>query len=286
MSDISKSEMGENFSQEFLERLNACETPEEVAMLFRNYAVDEGYGVRDIDPSVIHPTGKKAPTLSRVVEIGGQRYELQAANEEELKQSELELYRRSFTQPQQQQTQQTQQRDAQGRFVAEPEQQLTETQLMDLQEAKLKHLSGELSDREFADVVLANQGVNPDTLREIVEAHTNEKFQQSWANAIEEFRNGPLGADWPGGNRNREALTSLLEQAGLMDAEDKVEALAKTYAYMKQNNMLFENEEIAAEVAAEKTENALGTAQTQEELDRLLDAYRHQPKGSSGFWGR
>jgi hypothetical protein len=214
MSDAKPSEMGEKFSQEFMERLNACETPEEVATLFRDHAVETGYATRDIDPSVLHPTGKAptTPKISRTVTVGNQSYTIEAANEEGLKEIELELYRRAFQQQQSQQPQ-AQQRDSQGRFTAQEQQQ--EQQLndaaanavMDLADARMKHLSGEISDAEFADFVLKTQGVDPNALREIITEREENSFEQGWIDATEEFLNSEQGSTWVGGERNKDIIT-------------------------------------------------------------------------------
>jgi hypothetical protein len=284
MSEISKSPMGEHFSQEFMARLDQCTTPDEVAALFRTQAVESGYATqppswRD-DPSILVPTGK-TPTISRTITVGNQSYEIEAANEEGLKEIELELYRRSFTtQPQQQPSQQS--RDSQGRFTAQEQQQTEQeqNQMVDLEQARLAHLSGNLSDREFADVVLAHQGIDADKLREVVQERDDAKFVEEWRQATEEFLSSVEAADYPGGERNSEILQEILIKSGLSEVEpnQRANALGQCYLYAKEHGLLVENEETAAR-------DALENAQTRDELDRALDAYRTHPK-DSGFFGR
>jgi hypothetical protein len=110
---------------------------------------------------------------------------------------------------------------------------------------------------------LENQGIPIDDLREAVQEKSSTRFEQSWADATQEFLNGPYGADWPGGDQNLEIIGLKLQQLGLTDAEDKVGALAKAYADMKSNSQVQENPEI-------ERSQRLASANSAEEIRTIL----------------
>jgi hypothetical protein len=85
---------------------------------------------------------------------------------------------------------------------------------------------------------LEKEGISVDALKSTVEQTQTTQYQQSWADATNEFLNGP-GADWPGGDQNREILGMKIAAMGLTDAPDKVAALAQAWAVMKHDGMFF-----------------------------------------------
>jgi hypothetical protein len=117
-------------------------------------------------------------------------------------------------------------------------------------ELDLRFRRGEISVSQYVEQsgavkqYLENQGIPLDDLRSAIQEKNNTRFEQSWADATEEFLNGPYGSDWPGGNQNREILGMKLVQLGLEDAPDKVQALAQAYAAMKSENRVAENKEL------------------------------------------
>jgi hypothetical protein len=112
-------------------------------------------------------------------------------------------------------------------------------------ELELKFKRGEIDVKTYLEQsgavrdYLAQQGIPIDDLKASVEQTQSKTYEQSWADATEEFLNGPYGSDWPGGDQNREILGMKLVQLGLEDAPDKVQALAQAYAALKSSKTLF-----------------------------------------------
>jgi trimeric autotransporter adhesin len=114
-------------------------------------------------------------------------------------------------------------------------------------ELELRFKRGELSASEYLEQsgavsdYLAKQGIPVDALREQIEQSRGQKEVQSWSNATEVFKQ-TVGADWPGGERNREILGYKLAELGLTDAPDKVAALGQAWAAMKASKMIFNDD--------------------------------------------
>ena len=70
--------------------------------------------------------------------------------------------------------------------------------------------SGELA-RAFDDLARNRLGLDPNAVKAA-------NFQQSWASAATEFLDSEAGADWPGGDANKEILGLKLAELGLTDA--------------------------------------------------------------------
>lgn len=125
-----------------------------------------------------------------------------------------------------------------------------------LADLKLKFQRGEidvetyLQESNAVATYLEQQGIPLDELRESVERGRGQEDAQSWSDAVEEFLQGP-GADWPGGDQNRELIGMKIAQMGLEDAENKVEALMIAYNELRKNNLLFAN---AAPTATQTTD--------------------------------
>lgn len=121
---------------------------------------------------------------------------------------------------------------------------------------ELKFKRGEITTAEYlkqsgaVDEYLAAQGVSIASLKETVEKSQTEKFEQSWAEATTEFLQSPAGADWPGGEKNKTLIGIQLAAMGLVDAKDKVAAMAQAYAAMKSQGIVMQPTE--AEIAAVK----------------------------------
>jgi hypothetical protein len=114
-------------------------------------------------------------------------------------------------------------------------------------ELELKFKRGELSATEYLEQTgavaeyLAKQGIPVEELRAQIEQSRGNKEIQSWEEATEVFKR-TVGADWPGGNRNREILGYKLAELGLTDSSDKVAALGQAFAAMKASNMIFNDD--------------------------------------------
>jgi hypothetical protein len=77
---------------------------------------------------------------------------------------------------------------------------------------------------------------------------SGEQLSQDWAQAGAEFRNSPAGESWPGGTKNQELIGLEVVAMGLVDAEDKVAALAQAYENLKRKGLLFEGDHDAQEM--------------------------------------
>lgn len=110
-------------------------------------------------------------------------------------------------------------------------------------ELELKFRRGEISASEYIEQsgavknYLEKQGLPLEALKASVEENANRKYEQSWADAVEEFKKGP-GSDWPGGENNQEIMGLQIQALGLLEAEDKVAALAQVYEHMKSRDMV------------------------------------------------
>lgn len=129
-------------------------------------------------------------------------------------------------------------------------------------EADLKFKRGEISAADYIeqtgamDAYLEKKGISVDDLKTAIEQSRTASYQKSWAEATEEFRNSPVGADWPGGPQNLQIIGMKIAQLGLMEATDKVAALARAYKEMKDEGLIFHpaasTDDAAAKSAAEK----------------------------------
>lgn len=114
-------------------------------------------------------------------------------------------------------------------------------------ELELRFKRGELSASQYLEQsgavaeYLAKQGIPVEELRAQVEQSRGNKEIQSWEQATEEFKR-TIGADWPGGERNREILGYKLAELGLTETTDKVAALGQAFAAMKASKMIFNDD--------------------------------------------
>jgi trimeric autotransporter adhesin len=111
-------------------------------------------------------------------------------------------------------------------------------------ELDLKFKRGEISTTDYLEQsgafaeYMAKNGVPLNELKAQVEQGRTAQFTNSWAAATDTFLNSPAGADWPGGDANKEILGLKLAELGLIDAEDKVGALTKAYNELKGRGVL------------------------------------------------
>jgi hypothetical protein len=165
---------------------------------------------------------------------------------EGLQQQVEALYRQVFSQPaMQQQQQQTPARDTQGRFTAE--QGRADEDTFAKADLELKFKRGDISTDEYLaqsgaiERHLAAQGISVDALRET----TNKAYEGEWVNATNEFIRSPQGADWPGGEENKNTLGQIIQRMGLIDSPS-AQTLAVAYEYAKKEGLLVENPESKA----------------------------------------
>jgi hypothetical protein len=173
-------------------------------------------------------------------------------------------------------------------------------------ELELKFRRGEIPVDEYLtqsgaiNRFLEKEGVSIDALKATVSQNQNTQFEKSWAEATEEFLHSAAGADWPGGDKNRELIGMKLASMNLIDAKDKVGALAAAYADMKKSGMVFTNDgsaqvtagdsaaKVAAEAAAAKAAADAVTAKAAADAvaaKAVVDAAKLTPKTSSSFFG-
>jgi hypothetical protein len=136
--------------------------------------------------------------------------------------------------------------------------------------------SGELAD------YFVKQGVPLNEIKAVVEGEKSRAFVASWSDASTAFLNSPMGADWPGGERNKNLLGMTIGNLGLIDAEDKIAALEQAYDYLKANGMLFE-ETPAGDAGAGDTANVDEAAFNKATNHEDLRALAHKSVGSSVF---
>ena len=123
-------------------------------------------------------------------------------------------------------------------------------------ELELKFKRGEISAKEYIEQsgaiksYLEEQGVPLDELRASIDQNRSNTFEKSWEQATVEFLKTGGGSDWPGGEKNLELIGLKIGALNLVDAEDKVAALAQAWSSMKESKMYFPYEAPATETAA------------------------------------
>ena len=171
--------------------------------------------------------------------------------------------------------------------IAANEQKAADLRAAELADLETKFKRGDISTAEYLEKsgavedYLGKHGLSTKALKEVVEDREVTKEEQSWAQATEVFRNSAAGADWPGGAQNLQIIgMELTAHPELLDAEDKVAALAQAYQYMKEKNLVFPNTaaastltqaEIDKKAADEKTA-ADAKAAADREAQRVLAA--------------
>jgi hypothetical protein len=136
-----------------------------------------------------------------------------------------------------------------------------EQDALDKVDADMKLRRGEITTAEYLERThaiedaLEARGVN-------IDAVAAAQSHASWSEASEIFRN-TVGADWPGGEKNRQILGDKLAAMGLVDAEDKVAAMAQAWAAMKSTGTLFEGD-----VSREQAEQMTAKMSPQEILEQ------------------
>jgi hypothetical protein len=250
---------------------------EQIKSIMADAAVAQGLATRDYySPDVLLPTelANAAPKkFAKVLTINGEKHVLEGESEAALLAAEANLYRELFSQPAPAVTETPARDAATGRFVERTDDN-TASDAAAKAELELQFKRGEITAAQYIQrsgavtEYLQNEGIDPAALREV----SGKRLADSWASATEEFLAGP-GASWPGGDANKNTLGRILTEQNLIDAEDKVAALAAAYRYAKDNNLLVETPE---SVLVQK----IGSARTAEELREALHGGR-----TSGLFG-
>lgn len=180
-------------------------------------------------------------SFTRTVEIGGRSFTFEGASEAEIDRLELNAFKVAYAvrEPE----------AAVAEVVVDPAEatRAAEAEVVAKVELDRKFRAGEITSADYIQQsgamkeYLANEGVSIEALKAVVETNKETQYEQSWAAAGEAFRNSAAGADWPGGLKNQELIGLKISALGLMDAPDKVAALAQAYAAMKQTGLYFPN---------------------------------------------
>jgi hypothetical protein len=269
MSDISKSAIGEDFPEAFKAGLDECQTPEEVKAYMKAAYVQLGKAEPDaIDPNILHlvePAGLEPRPFVATVTVEGKKYEFTGATAAEALNAMA-----AFVAGKAQQTQQTQQRepenklelifdplakayrDSAGRFVD----QKTAQAIIERHEQEANESYRDAAtDADLRAKLLRGEISLIDAMAQIEDKVLSRREQRTWAEATEAAlaENGPL-SDWPGGQDHLERIANKIDELGLQDAPDKVQALAQAWAAMQEEDAEAEqaktDEEYAKELAA------------------------------------
>jgi len=253
-------------------------THEQIKELLKDAAVSQNLAVREWDESILTPTAladaPRPQKFARAVTIDNRKHIIEAATEIDLERAVSDLYRAQMQPATTTTTRQTEQPHAdQTRIVNQAD--ADRKAALDLQ-FQLGQIDVDtyLSKSGAIDSYLADKGIDVESLREVSASKQGERMATSWADATEEFKNSPAGADWPGGEANRAKLGEILVE---MDATDhpNAENLALAYQYMKDNNLLSVNESV-------EQERRIANANSPSELNEAL-GYNERVRSSSIF---
>ena len=180
-----------------------------------------------------------ARSFKRTENIGGKNFEFDGASEAEVDRLVLNAYKMAYTL--------REERPAVAEVVPDAAAVAAAAEAEAAAKADLekKFRLGEVSAKDYIEQsgainqYLESQGLSVAALRDAVNANIGAQTAQSWSQAGETFRNSSAGADWPGGTRNQEILAMKLSELGLLEAPDKVAAIAQAYAALKQKNTYF-----------------------------------------------
>ena len=205
------------------------------------------------DQAAAEAAAKANQVFTRTEVIGGKEFTFTASTEGEVDRQALAAYKVAFGLPKPEPVVERVPDPAAEKAAAEAE-------VLAKVELERKFRSGEISASDYlqqsgaVNDYLKSQGVDVAALKEVVEETAEKKaataFEQSWIDATGVFRTSAAGADWPGGDKNRELLGLKLAAMGLTNAEDKVAALAAAYADMKKTGLYFPNGDGSTSAAA------------------------------------
>jgi hypothetical protein len=243
------------------EQLQGVTNVEQIKQIMRDASLAQNLVRKDFDPAYLIPVeNTAAPTkVSKVVTLNGVAHSLIADDEAGLLRQESDLYRQAM-QPAAT-TQQTEQpRNERGQFTA------TE-QVTDEQKAlQLQFQLGQIDIETYLD--------KSGAIEKHIERRETETRTSGWESATQDFLNSAEGASWPGGNEALTRIGQIIEASGLVDTNDKLEALKQAYAAMQQ-----EDDEITAQHQDAETQTRVAGANSVEEI-------RHALGRSSSMFGR
>lgn len=257
-----------SFTPQQIERLNACDRPDQVPVMIEQFLLENNQAARnssgEVEVVIPEPAAPAPKTFSEVVEIPGVvKGTISAESELELAKKVGEFYRDRMGWAK---TDQTQKRDAAGKFVAQPEElpmPADEQELMAAtQELRMQLVRGELVAEEFVS--------------KKAELEAGLQTTRDWAEAVEHFRNSDAGADWPGadfvgGEINLATMQATLAAHDLLDAEDKLSAIAGVWDFMKRTGQFVERPASPEEIA-EQIGEAAARAEQQEQYEKEISA--------------
>jgi hypothetical protein len=255
-------------------------THEEIKELLKEAAVSQSLAVREWDQSILTPTelaGTAPKQVGKVIVLNGVKHSLVAEDEAGLLAQENGLYRAALEQPVTTQQIIEPLRNERGQFVsAEDADRANQLELVRRTELDLKFKRGEISAADFIEQsgavqnYLEKAGVPMEDLRSAVQEKSSQRFEQSWAQATEEFLHSPEGSDWIGGEENKNILGRLIAENQLID-QPSAATLAKIWNHMKENSLAVEN-------ADTSYQQELSEAQSPSEIN----AVNHKYFGGSG----
>ena len=196
----------------------------------------------------------------RTENIGGRDFEFTADSEAELDQMILNAYRIAYSVREDAAATETvivdPAAEARAAEVAAAAEAVAKAEL----EQKFKR--GEISAADFIEQsgavrdYLANQGVPIESLKATVKQAQNTEVTQSWEAASAAFLQSSAGANWPGGDQNKNLIGLKVAEMGLVDAQDKVAALSQAWAEMQRTGMVFATGAVDPAVQAAAAEAA------------------------------
>jgi hypothetical protein len=237
---------------------------EEVKALMQQRSVDQGLVRRDIyDPNVLHEVEPGAQTAyAKTVTINGVDHQVSGTTEAEMLRSESALFQGLFEKTATAAVA-APARDESGRFVAaDPAEVAAKSELL------LKFQLGQIDAATYLEQsgaiteYLEKAGVPLAELQAAVQDKSSQRIEQSWAAATQEFLNTDEGSIWVGGEANKNKLGEVLIAMGAADAPN-AENIRLAAKYLRENNMLVENPELAQHQRIEG-------AKSREELDIAL----------------
>ncbi len=244
--------------------LNKAQTFEDLMDLLHSSL--ERSGIADRDPVTGQFVRRDSPTraeqataaskkeeereFTKTEVIGGQEFTFVASSELELEQKIHDAYIVAEGLKAAEPIPQVTPRSMRAKTQAEIEREIGTRSELDMQFRR-----GELTTAEYLDRTnaigeyLAEKGFD-------VEAAAGKQFEQSWAQATQEFLNNTTeGQTWKGGQKNMELIGNLIQSHGLLDAADKVAALQACAAEMRQKGLEFDGD-MSPEQAIEMTNSA------------------------------
>ncbi|MGA7640072.1 MAG: hypothetical protein WCB00_24280 [Candidatus Acidiferrales bacterium] len=242
--------------------------PEMSKKLEKEYLVNSGRFVRDLfNPDVLIPVepGTQPRRFAKVLTVNGQKKTFEGESELEVERQANQYLSQVFTEANQHTDEPT--RDSNGRFAkTASDDAAAQQRFVDAADLQLQFQRGEINVEEYlersgvlgeaVEKALDERGVS-----EIVQERQGQKLQQSWESATAAFIQA--NPDWIGGEANKQLIGELLAENGLVDAEDKLQAMQNCYDYARQNNLLVRNPEV-------DQYRAIENAKTREEMDNAL----------------